>query len=123
MKTLSIVLLCMIAACASESPKESTREQNLCTVDDPDCGPPGWDPVMGTRTETYSDAVSVGASPSDASNRISCFATSQHVNCSIGFWTTTFSGVRQCVYLYVEWDDATGFRSDWYSTSSTSICD
>lgn len=94
MKTIAIAILAM-TACATETiPKEKTSAQDLCTVDDPDCGPPGSSPidVRAATTEWVADSF-----PSGLILSISCFTTSGagggsqcHVTISQGSWTYSY---------------------------------
>jgi hypothetical protein len=83
MKTIAIILLCMAAACASESPNETATAQGLCTIDDPDCGPPGTDPVLGYVNATTYNNYAANPGVDWGTDRISCW------NCDSSCFPTT----------------------------------
>ena len=41
MKKVMSAMMAMAMACTAEAPAETSTDQKICTIDDPDCGPPG----------------------------------------------------------------------------------
>lgn len=106
----AIILAALAAGCAvtepSITPATSTWSQKICTVDDPECGPPGsgWD-ALQQYTADY-------PSPTVSPNVVSCAKYSQTTVCTLSISTPGHWVILQC-WTY---DDDPGQRyCQWFT--------
>ena len=92
---LILGLMLMLGACAVEPPREHTVASNLCTADDPNCGPPGSNPVQVANSMSHGWVASNFSGASLV--HVDCFATGGaspgvqcHVTFSWGGWSYTY---------------------------------
>lgn len=71
MRTAILILVLAMGACAAESPHETEATGDLCTADDPNCGPPGSNPAAARTAENQASA-NYAPSADPGSERISC---------------------------------------------------
>ena len=113
MRKMTAILLCALAGCLDAPPDTATKEQPLCTVEDPGC-PTAWH-LSATVNEGYVVTAWLGYEPREVYSGCNQAATSCFANwlvtASISVQTVcTFSGQTVSCTTKVCEDHGDGFE-------------